>query len=264
VAAGLHSRAGNLALAQIEADAADWASERLEAFHPNPQALQARLEHLALTGSFDQALERARKWWRDFPDSNLELYSVWVLMEQGQLRASLELSRQRSDEPLMRLLRFLAALDTPNSRAETELVLQEVSSRPPEDLTGLCVAVTLNLLVGRTEQAREITRVFIRSKDQSFMALIPKSILRVYDFLAGDISEDALLQAAEGPQATCLSQHYVGLRHLAIGDRERARHHLQASINSGADGDIGHILSVYLLKRLEKSPDWPTTIPVRQ
>jgi hypothetical protein len=264
VAAGLHNRAGDLALAKTEAAAADRASERLEAYHPNLQALQARLEHLALSGSLDQALERARKWSREIPGSNLEFYSVWILMAQGDVQASVELARRMDDDPLMRIVRFLAAVDSPISRAEAELVLQEVSTHPPADINGLFVAVAANLLAGRTEQSREIARDFIKRKGGPLKAVMPGSMLRVFDFLAGDISEEALLKAAEGPTAICLSHHFVGLRHLATGDREMARRHLQASRDTGADGDIAHSLSVYFLKRLEKIPDWPATIPARQ
>jgi serine/threonine protein kinase len=264
VAAVLLNREGEFALAKTEAEAADRASERLEAYHPNLQALQARLEYLALSGSLDQALERARRWSIEVPGFNLEFYSGWVLLAQGNSQASLELSRRMGNEPLMRLLRFLAALDTPGFRAETELVLQEVSTDPPQELAALCVAVTTHLLVGRTEQAQEIARVFMKRKSGPLKGLIPEPILRVYEFLAGDISAEALLNAAEGPSAICLSHHYVGLRHLATGDQDLARRHLQASCDTGVEGDIAHILSAYFLKRLEKSPDWPPTIPVRQ
>jgi serine/threonine protein kinase len=264
VAAGLYSRAGDLAMARTEAAAATRASERLEAFHPNLQALQGRLEHLALTGSFDHALERARRWSREIPKSNLEIYSGWILMTQGEHQASLELSRRMGDVPLAPLLRFLAVLEMPNAGAEIEEVLQEVSAHPPKDGFGLCVAVAIHLLVGRTEQAREIARAFMRSSDGAFLATLKNGERGVFDFLAGDIGEEALLKAPENLLAACLSHHFVGLRHLAGGDRELARRHFQASRDTGVDGDMGHILSGYFLERLEKMPDWPPTIPVRQ
>jgi hypothetical protein len=264
VAAGIHGRANNADLAKSHTDAADQDSERLEAFHPNLQALHARLEHLVLSGAPDKALEKARKWSREIPGSNLERFSVWVLMMQGNFRSVLELTRQMSDDPIMQMARFLAAIDAPDTRAEADLVWQEVSTRPPAKIEELFAAVSMNLLQGRTQQARGIAAEFLKRKSGSFEALLmPSILLRTVKFLAGEISEESFLKAAQGTTSMCMSHHFVGLSHLAAGDRMLARKHFQSSRDTGADGDTAHGISVFFLKRLNEIPNWPLTIPVR-
>jgi serine/threonine protein kinase len=261
VAAGIHSRAGDLDRAKAEAEAASRASERLEAFHPNLQALHARLAHLILSGSADQALERARRWSREIPGANLDFYAVWVLMMQGDLQTALELTRRMTGNSLMRTARFLAAMDSPGSRAEAELVLQDFSTRPPNYPDELFAAVAVNLLSGRTEKAREIAREYVTRMPPALQAKLSEHVPPVIKFLAGELSEEALLQAADGPVSLCLSHNFIGLGYLATGNRALARRHFQISRETGADQNPAYSISMYFLKRLEASPNWPPTIP---
>ncbi|MBE7502858.1 MAG: hypothetical protein HS113_21765 [Verrucomicrobiales bacterium] len=93
VAAALYRSAGQAAEAETQARLAENASEQLESFHPNLQALLARLDHLILTGDLEGAIERARRWSSEIPGWNFALALVYPLMRHGEFEEAFELTR---------------------------------------------------------------------------------------------------------------------------------------------------------------------------
>ena len=62
--------------------------------------------------------------------------------------------------------------------------------------------------------------------------------------------------------ALCEAHYFVGLAHLAQGDRVTAKQHFQAGLDTGDDWYVCWGFSRLLLKRLETNPNWPPTIPL--
>jgi hypothetical protein len=128
VAAELHRRAGQVAEAEAQAKRAEAASQRIESFHPNLQALQARLDHLILTGNLEAAIERARRWSGEVPGWNLDLALVYPLLRKANFEAAFQLTRPPQTDELMQLAHFLAAIELPPHRAEATELVDQVST----------------------------------------------------------------------------------------------------------------------------------------
>lgn len=161
----------------------------------------------------------------------------------------------------MRALHFFAAIELPEARAEAEDSVAEISAAASTDLNAVFAASALNLMLGRPDRAREPARSFLRQQGVFSGFLTPAVPLRVVRFLAGDLEEEELLREAPAGQARELSEHFVGLRHLARGDRATARIHFRRSAEAAA-GDSGtKAMSNHILRRMAEDPHWPPTIP---
>ena len=76
-------------------------------------------------------------------------------------------------------------------------------------------------------------------------------------YFAGDISEDELLQFARPFHTSlCHIEHMVGVSHLAKGEWEAARKHLEASVATGRVGWGSHARAKAYLKRMDENPRW--------
>ncbi|MBE7502857.1 MAG: hypothetical protein HS113_21760 [Verrucomicrobiales bacterium] len=120
----------------------------------------------------------------------------------------------------------------------------------------------MNLLTDRGERAQNLARDYLRTAGWLDRLLGP-SMRRVVRYLAGELSEEALLRESTTARASATAHHFVGLRHLERRDPDAARRHLQRSSEVGEGGGPGVFISAYVLDRLEKNADWPPTLPMR-
>jgi len=82
----------------------------------------------------------------------------------------------------------------------------------------------------------------------------------VIGYLAREMSESQALGASANASSHCALYHFIALRALAEGGRERARKNFELSCETDAELDIAHILSNHMLKMLHKNSQWPPTI----
>jgi hypothetical protein len=158
---------------------------------------------------------------------------------------------------------FLSTLELSGPGSELQRLVEEFSTRKPAYSNDLYPIATVNYLMGNTNGPAEIARLFLRQTKTSAQNSIPEKMIPLVRFFAAEIDEENLFAISRGASAACMASHFVALRHLAAGDRGAARTHFESARNSGANGEIAHILTDFMLKRLEKNPDWPPTIPVR-
>jgi tetratricopeptide (TPR) repeat protein len=260
VAAQLHRRAGQVTEAEIQARLAEHGSERLESFYPNLQALRARLDHLILTGNMEGAIIRARRWSGEIPGWNLLYGLVYPLLRHGEFEEAFELTRPPQTDELMQFAHFLAAIELPTHRAEATQILSQVSTNAPDSLNGLFPAVAMNLLTDQLDQAKALAQGYLKGAGWLDRLLGP-SMRRVVRYLAGDLSEEALLQGATSALALGTAHHFVGLHYLQRRDPATARRHLELSREVGEAGGPGMHISTFILERLDQDPHWPPTLP---
>ena len=266
-AAVLHGSAGEPQLAQTETTAANLIDGRLESFPPNALVFAAQGAHL-FSGPPEQALELMRKRSKEISDPVFNVYSAFFLQLLGDSRAALEIYRRFPQDVGFvdkRLWHLIAAIDLPESRAEAESLLRDFSTSQPIDILDLYTVVSANQLMGRPEQAREVALEYLKRRSEFVRALRPHYD-RLLRFLVGQMSEADLLVASRGSSLEWVeSEYFVGLGHLAKGDRATARLHFQAAWDrrAGAMPWMGRHWSGLILKRIEANPSWPPTIPAK-
>jgi hypothetical protein len=121
-------------------------------------------------------------------------------------------------------------------------------------------STALLLLLGRKQLARDMSRQ-TRQRGLHFLAGIKSPYPRVLDYLAGDLSERALLEADTTSRwHVCLAHYVIGLARLADGNRRAARHHFQKAVQARAVWMVAYDFSRVFLSRLEKDDAWPPWI----
>ncbi len=84
------------------------------------------------------------------------------------------------------------------------------------------------------------------------------------NYICGRVDEQQLIDACGSTQWSLLAEvHFqIALRHLADGDRRRARHHFEKSRDTYALTTDEFGWSQSYLRRMDRDPNWPAWIPM--
>ena len=120
------------------------------------------------------------------------------------------------------------------------------------------------LCLGFTEEARAEIR---KTKDRfSFYFRYRDGWYEhLFNYYVGQIDSDRLLQRAGNSQWNLCEGHYaIGMMKLSEGRRAEAKRHFQESVNTRVYWFVEYVRSRAFLKRLERDPNWPPWIPVKE
>jgi Tfp pilus assembly protein PilF len=119
------------------------------------------------------------------------------------------------------------------------------------------------LLLGQHEESRKTCKGYL---DQRITSPIKNAELqRALEYLSGSLSAEAYLKAAGESRVDETNVHYfVGLTHLAHGDRKAAREHFRKAVQTGGFEYDHYELCWAFLGRMEQDPRWPPWIPIKK
>jgi tetratricopeptide (TPR) repeat protein len=236
----------------------------LEPFLDLPDPAFVAVNFFEAIGNRGAALAVARGTFDRRGDPMGALYCAISLYQEGRFVEALELLDQRREpEPRGDMMRVFVLAELPNEpRPAREEYQKFAHMYSPSSLPIRAKGVVL-LYLGRREQAQEEFR-----KDRPEFAL-SQSWRGFYDaihrFDCGEVSEESLLEMAGASRMKQCNAHYeIGLLRFALGDRAGARDHFQKAVGTRAFWLQTWAWSRMLLGRLEKDPEWPPWIPVKE
>ena len=130
-------------------------------------------------------------------------------------------------------------------------------------ITSILNQATL-LLLGKREEAMAASRE-LHDHPERLTGLSREHCLRILEYCGGRISEEEFLKAEAGSRWNqCEAHFYVALDRLSQGDRAGAREHFQKALATGVFGFGEYQWSRLFLKRMDKDPNWPSWIPLKE
>jgi hypothetical protein len=244
------------ALAQAEKDA-----EALKAFPDLTEASYARMAYLWYWGSDSAAIAEANRLAGRTNTSLMQAFRALTLYRSGtakhleEARALLGALRGNDYADLIHCC-VLAEL---KGKGPALAFHQQTMKRNLVAMYRVHGTILL-LLLGQKELAR-VESQEARRRGLYFLGGNESPYPRVLDYLAGDLSERALLNADTTSRWHAALSHYaIGLTRLAEGNRTAARQHFQKAVQTRAIWMVAYDLSMVFQSRLEKDETWPPWI----
>lgn len=181
---------------------------------------------------------------------------VVQLMRDAQARAKSAMVRADFECTLGVIL----VAESASGREEAMKIFQDLRSR---DLPGAYYLSLLEipLLAGHHDVARNAANEFLKSTRTENEWRWFKYPVQYY---AGLLSDEELLRKA-GPfgNAQCMAHFSIGMKSLALGEREKAKEHFRRTIATRQIGWYNCNLAKGYLMRMEQNPNWPDWIQAR-
>jgi tetratricopeptide (TPR) repeat protein len=185
-----------------------------------------------------------------------------LLYRRGALDAGLAVLERRAhrshNEDLLRVL-FLAEL--PGGPPQARAAYETLRDQPVDGLAALFQPALLCLL-GDWPAAVADSRHFRDQENHRLPSLRRAFYEQVLQFNCDELGAEGLLATAGRSQwDRCEANFFIGLRHLARGDRTTAARHFQAAVATRCYGFLAFDWSQTFLLRLSAEPRWPGWIP---
>jgi hypothetical protein len=133
-------------------------------------------------------------------------------------------------------------------------MIEETLERCKRNSDALASAIEVLQLMGESHRSRELAREYLQASQG--WNLWEWSLFGL-EYFAGEKTEEELLTMARPFHSpVCYARYVVGSTHLAQGDRETAKEHFQAVLDTGRIGWASYERSKVYLKRLEENPNW--------
>ncbi len=263
VAAELWSDSGQLDRHDAELSAAERDYESLNPFGHLPTVIHNRSLFLIQTGRDEAACELLRKSKSQY-DAPLVAYDfALALYRRGETQSALRVmesraaggdSRLSADESFLRVL-----LWRENGEADRALATYDDLARRYQSGVTAIFRPCLRLLLGQPDSAiSESAHLRTTGRRSPLRGAFYDRLLA---FNASQLSEAELCDAVAGSRwDQCEAYFFMGLWHLARGDREQARYHFERCVATRCAGFLSWDWSHALLRRIAADPEWPKWI----
>lgn len=262
IAAGLFETTGQPAKAKAFLTQAGRDAEALAKFPDSAMAVWARINYMRYVGLQDEYYREAKRAAEQIGNSYVRYYYGLALYERGELQEAIEALASNRTGAFDVLLGAYILNELPEGRARVMKTYNELEShRPTGDFA--IYNKTVLLLAGLKSEAIAGWRE--AQKEKSRLPVLNREFFDpLLGFLCGDVSEEELLKAAGASRRNQVMAHFnIGLMHLADGDRAAAHDHFEKSVATRCFYFSDHDISRAFLKRMERDPNWPPWIPMK-
>jgi serine/threonine protein kinase/tetratricopeptide (TPR) repeat protein len=255
-------------LRQAERDA-----QELEQFPALPIGYEARHMYLTLTKQEQGAQELARKGYQEVDCAATRRMYVCALYERSEFEKALEVidravgttevsSRDAKLASGVYFLRPIILAETPDGPSRALQVCRENCALQIAGVSPIWSHATLLLIGERGEAIAAASE--LRNPPKGGTGLGPH-YGGIVDCWAGTGSVEDLLRAEAGSRwSQCETHFYVALDRLSQGDRPGAREHFQKALATRVFSFGEYIWSHLFVERIDKDPNWPPWIPLRE
>lgn len=247
------------ALRQAESDAI-----ALKAFPRNPEATLVRVLYFKVIKE-DAAILSELETATDVLESpSLQTAYAMILYRKGRFQEALQVmdkdrGTSNTDDDYFRPFVLAELPDGPRRSYEEFLGLWEDSNSTISSL----VYQTILLLLGRKAETIEASRSLQKEAD-SMARWRHDWYLRLLDYFSDYMTSEVLLEKAGNSRWNLCEAHFaIGLMRLSEGDRFQAADHFRKATATRVFTFMEFGVSRLLAERLERDPDWPPWIPVR-
>jgi serine/threonine protein kinase len=166
---------------------------------------------------------------------------------------------QKQGEPFIDLVRVLFLAELPDGVLRGNQLLHQIMARDLGEWDLFNSQLILRFL-GRKQDAMEVSSQLLAQPDR-FPPVRQGAFRQALEYCAGTRSEQDLILGAQGSRLDLSNAELsVALTALAEGDREKSRRHLQRCLATGYTDALPYSLSVLLLVRMTRDPNWPAWI----
>ena len=262
VAAGVYREAGRHDEAEVLYSLAERDVTALAPFSHLPSVARARAWFFLYSGREPLAFEILKKAVSQSDNARVAYRYALLLYRRGEFDEGLSvLDRRTHRSNNEEMLRVVLLMEQPEGRQRALEAYRSLSEKSPEGLAALFRPVLL-LLLGEKPQAVADSRQFRGLAVNRLPHLRLGFYEQLLSFNCGELGEDELLHSTQRSKwDQCEANFFVGLAHLAEGDRESAAAHFRAAVATRCDGFLACDWSAAFLIRLENDPRWPRWIP---
>jgi tetratricopeptide (TPR) repeat protein len=226
-----------------------------------------RYRYLEYTGQDELAL-------REMGRARGQVNSAWPatfyalgLYRRGGVRDCQQALQVLTDLPphqrgaFQEMIRLCILTEMPNGADQAFQAYQAARGRYQG--TSLMFQHSLLYLLGRPAAAQAAYREM--SLPEQLAKLRRGSYAKILDYNRGVIDGDQLLAAVPGSTYhQCNAHYFLAMSRLAVGDRDGARTHFRACVNTGCFDFDAADWSRMFLARLAQDPHWPRWIPPQE
>lgn len=206
--------------------------------------------------------QRAIEVWRTAKDQQIA-YLVLALLRQDEVGDALALCDERLARfPTARFTQFFKSLLLSTQTETPEKCLASFALHGQETLDAVNAhrfGYVIDCLTGNTSKAKQDCQLSAPALRHG--AARDPWRLHLLAYTGGEIDEGALLEhSSKSRISLCQAHFFIGVTHLAAGERMTAREHFRASADLKILGHLEDHLSRAYLAQLERSASWPAWI----
>jgi len=261
VAAGVYRDLEDDERADVFQEAAEADAEALEPYSHLPSVARTRAWHYLYSGREEKALEILELALTQADNARNAYRYALLLYRRGdsaKALAFLERRPRRSDNE--ELLRMLLIMESPGGVADALAAYRSLSAKSLDGLAALFRPVLL-LLAGDKAGALADSRR-LRAATPNLPPLRREFYEKLAQFNCGELRTQELLASAKNSKwDRCEAHFFIGLSHLAAGEREPAARHFLAAVETRCTGFLAYDWSDAFRLRMEDNPRWPPWIP---
>lgn len=261
VAAGVYADLEDNERAQALLDAAEADAQALEPFSHLASVARARAWFYLYSGREAKALEILERALSQADNARSAYRYALLLYRRGdRSRALAALNRRTRRSDNEELLRLLLILESPGGVAAAVTAYRSLAAQPSDGLAALFRPALLLIAGDKPAAAADSRR--LRAGDPRLPPLRRTFYEKLLRFNCGELESDELLAAAGRSRwDQCEARFFIGLAHLAVGDRDAARANFEAAVATRCGGFLAYDWSSAFIRRLEQAPQWPEWIP---
>jgi len=259
VSATACAAAGNLAGREQHLVQAAAAAEALKGFPNQFFSHQWRAIYFDYVGDDARALES----WQAMQDHSIT-FLVLTLYRTGKFQEALQLCDERKARfKTARITDFLRSFVLTATCEQPQKFLAAFEPQGKETMDAANAqrfTFPTYCLAGDLVRARQISRELRQSSRSTDGELWGKIVA----YNCGDLDDETLLTALQQSRPfLCDAHFFIGLTHLAEGDRDGARRHFRTSGDYKIPLSVEDHISRALLAQLDREPAWPSWIKPR-
>ncbi len=266
IAAGFYEDAAQMERRHAALEEAERDCRALEEHRAAPYFLWSRATYFLVAGKDDEEFDL---WRRNSEGTQSDLVNdsgyALALYRRGRVSQALDFANRRLPGTGFwqdAVWAYLQA-EAPDGPARVLKAYDEILARRYVVGAGVFDSPATLLFAGHKAEAVNAWRA-ARQNPERLAKLNLAFILRSLDYLCGELSAEGLIQATGRSKRNQTVAHYfIGMMLLAEGDRAGARKHFQASVATRCFYYSHYEFSRTFLARMERDPDWPPWIPVK-
>jgi hypothetical protein len=247
-------------------------ANELKQFPALPYSYLQRWHYLSFIRQEKLAHEVALKGYQEAESAATRRIHVYSLYEQGAFQKALEVIERAAGPKELSSRDVKLASGVYHYRPIVLAEMPDGFSRALEACRENCelyvkgcspvwTQATVLLLGGREEAMAAGSRLY---HPKGITGLSPH-YQRILDYWGGSISAEDVLQAEAGSRCyQCETHFYIALERLTQRDRAGAREHFQKDMATRVFWYTEYRWSRSFLKRMDKDPNWPSWIPLKE
>jgi serine/threonine protein kinase len=235
----------------------------LERYPDLPNAVTARWVFLQeVDPRNNSAIEDLRHVAESTKDSYAGFSYALALYLSGNFEQAVRVLETRKGETVIDIARIFALAELPDGPARGYSLYQKIATRDLRSWDLFNSQLILRFL-GRKEEAIKVSQRAL-TQPERFPPVRQDAFWQQLKYCAGQLTAEELTNSMSIREDLSSAYICIALTALADGDRDKAKRYSRLCHETRFFDNFPYDISMMLLSRMEKDPDWPPWIPLRR